>query len=703
MPARRFVAPATAGCLFCASLAHASTETAPETVATLPAVTVSATDDPRDDNGFATRRPASVTKSGAPVAETPQSVTVITRDLMDSQQAQSLGDALGNAAGVVTNVFGRRGWDDFIIRGQRAADSVFVDGLVVEANNRIAQELFGAERVEVLKGPASILYGGVQPGGVVNIVSKRPRPELFGELGLTVGSYGLRQVTADVGTPLSENGKAALRINALAMNSDDPTDYVWFRNRWIAPSLSLDLGARTDFTILASHNERQYVRQQGLPVNGTINANRNGTLPASRFIGEPGAQPYDGTQDRIGYALTHRFDSGWTLNQNLRWQTLSLTGTLVAAGTMAANSQTLNRGGTQQDFSGNTFGVDTNLQRRFTFAGMQHDIALGVDYRRSSEDRLQRTCRVAALNVYNPVYGASINCPSAYNLDQTDTFGTLGFYARDQVRIGERWLLSAGLRHDTARTSTTDRLQSRRTDDTSHAVTGSAGLMFDLTSWARPYVSYATSFLPNLGTDVTGATFKPETGRQLELGIKFDMPGKTGLLTLAAFDLTRRNVLSSDPINTGFSIAVGEQRSRGFEAELTQDLGSGWSISGAYAYIASEVTEDSVSGNVGKALNNVPRHSVSLWGTKRFRGALAGWYAGAGVRAESRKQGYSFNYSVPGYAVADVAVGYLAAHWRAALNIKNVFDKAYYAGGLSNNVVAVGNPRTAMLNVVLNY
>ncbi|WP_454734721.1 TonB-dependent siderophore receptor [Cupriavidus necator] len=703
MPARRLVAPATAGCLFCASLAHASPETAPETVATLPAVTVSATDDARDENGFATRKPASVTKSGVPVAETPRSVTVITRDVMDSQQAQSLGDALSNAAGVVTNVYGRRGWDDFIIRGQRASESLFVDGLLVETNNRIGQELHGAERVEVLKGPASILYGAVQPGGMVNIVSKRPRPELFGELGLTVGSYGLRQVTADVGTPLSENGKAAFRVNALAMNSDDPTDFVWFRNRWIAPSLSLDLGARTDFTILASHNERQYVRQQGLPVNGTINPNRNGTLPASRFIGEPGAQPYDGEQNRIGYALTHRFDSGWTLNQNLRWQTLSLTGTLVSAGTMAANSQTLNRSGTQQDFSGTTFGIDTNLQRRFTFAGQQHDITLGVDYRRSSEDRLQRTCRVAALNVYNPVYGASINCPASYSMDQTDTVGTLGFYARDQVRIAERWLLSAGLRHDTARSSTTDRLLATRTDDTAHAVTGSAGLMFDLTHWARPYVSYATSFLPNTGTDVTGATFKPETGRQFELGIKFDMPGKTGLLTLAAFDLTRRNVLSSDPVNTGYSIAVGEQRSRGLEAELTQDLGSGWSIAGAYAYIASEVTEDSVSGNVGKALNNVPRHSFSLWGTKRFRGALAGWYAGAGVRAESRKQGYSFSYSVPGYAVADVAVGYVAAHWRAALNIKNVFDKAYYAGGLSNNVVTVGNPRTAMLNLVLNY
>ncbi len=144
-------------------------------------------------------------------------------------------------AGVVTNVYGRRGWDDFVIRGQRASESIFADGLLVDSNNRVAQELFGAERVEVLKGPASVLFGAVQPGGLVNIVSKRPRPELFGELGLTVGNFGFRQVTADVGTPLAKDSKAAFRLNALAMDSDDPTDSVWYRNRWIAPSLTLGL------------------------------------------------------------------------------------------------------------------------------------------------------------------------------------------------------------------------------------------------------------------------------------------------------------------------------------------------------------------------------------------------------------------------------------------------------------------------------
>nr|WP_235844786.1 TonB-dependent siderophore receptor [Cupriavidus agavae] len=669
----------------------------------LPSVTVSAAADQYVDVGFATRRPAGVSKSGEAVADTPQSITVITRDLMDGQQAQSLGDALQNSAGVVTNVYGRRGWDDFIIRGQRASESLFADGLLVDTNNRVSQELFGVERVEVFKGPASVLFGAVQPGGLVNMVTKRPRPELFGELGLTVGNYGFRQVTADVGTPLKPGSKAAFRLTALAMDSDDPTDYVWYRNRYVAPSLTLDLGERTDFTILASHNDRHYVRQQGLPVNGTVVPNINGVVPNSRFIGEPGATPYDGEQNRIGYALTHRFDSGWTVNQNLRYQTSSLTGMFVTAGAMARNSQLLARGVTDQSFKGDSFGVDTNVQKTFAFTGHQHSLTFGVDYRHTKEDRLQKTCRVGALNVYNPVYGAAITCPAGFNTDSTDSLNALGLYVRDQVRVADRWTLTGGLRYETARSASRNHLNASRVDTDDNAVTGSAAVMYDLTHWARPYVSFATSFLPNAGTDVAGNPFKPEKGRQYEIGVKFDTPGKAGLVTLAAFDLTRRNVLSSDPVNIGFNVAVGEQRSRGFEFELMQDFGNGFSVTGAYAYIASEVTEDTTTSYVGQPLNNVPRHSFSMWGQYRFRGALAGWYVGAGVRGESAKRGYSYGYTVPGYTVADFGFGYTATHWRAAFNLKNVFDKQYYASGLNNNVLPVGNPRVAMFNVVLNY
>ena len=251
--------------------------------AILPAINVQAGGAAEERAAFNPVTPPQVNKSTFGLNETPQSITVVPRAVLDSQQAQSLADALRNVPGVVAQTFGRRGWDDLILRGQVASDALFLDGLRTGANNRVAEELYGIDRVEVVKGPASLLYGQVLPGGMVNMVSKRPQANAFADADLTVGSYGLRQGTIDLGRPLSANGKAAFRLNGLVMNSDDPTDAVYFRTRHIAPSLSFDLGPRTDFTLLASYQEREYLRQQGLPLSGSVYPNVNGRLPLDRF------------------------------------------------------------------------------------------------------------------------------------------------------------------------------------------------------------------------------------------------------------------------------------------------------------------------------------------------------------------------------------------------------------------------------------
>ncbi len=295
------------------------------TTATSQLPTVDVVADGMNDTQFKATR-TQVNKSDTPLSQTPQSVSVVTRAMLDSQQAVSLADALENVPGVVAQQYGRRGWDDLIIRGQVASDSLYLDGLRTTASSRVAEQLFGLQQVEVLKGPGSLLYGLVLPGGLVNMVSKRPQGTDFANVDVTAGSHNFYQTTVDLNKSLSENGKQAFRINGLISNSDDATDHVWFKNRYIAPSLSLDLGARTDFTILTSYQERSYVRQQGLPLSGSINPNVNGALPRSLFIGEPGARPYAANETRIGYALTHRFDDGWTLNNNVRYQQFEMSG-----------------------------------------------------------------------------------------------------------------------------------------------------------------------------------------------------------------------------------------------------------------------------------------------------------------------------------------------------------------------------------------
>lgn len=668
----------------------------------LPAVRVTGDDDAGQDGLFNPVAPPAVNKSSVPLSKTPQSITVVPRAVLDAQQAQTLADALHNVPGVVANQFGRRGWDDLIIRGQVASDSLFLDGLRTAASNRVAEQLFGVEQVEVLKGPASLLYGQVLPGGLVNMVSKRPRAETFAEAATTLGSHEFRQATLDMGTPLSDNGKAAFRVNALAMNSNDETDHVWFKNRFIAPSLSLDLGPRTDFTILTSYQERRYIRQQGLPIVGTVQSNPNGAIPRDRFTGEPGQDPYRGYQSRVGYALTHRFDNGWTVNQNARWQSFTLNGQLVANGLLRADNRTLRRTATDQHWDGDTITLDTNAQRRFDTGFGAHDITVGVDYLRTRENSLSYNCSVRDLDVYQPVYGSPINCPANPRTDSSTTVRAIGVYARDQIALGERWNAVFGLRHDTASTYSTNHLTQSREDSSDNAITGSGALMYEIAPGVRPYISYATSFYPNSGTNVDGNTFKPESGRQWEAGVKIDLDDGATSITVAAFDLERRNVLQADPVNDGYSIAVGKQRTRGAELGWASDLGNGLSLMGGYAYLSAVVVDDGgqVPSTNNTRLNSVPRHSFNVTARYRMQGSLAGWELTGGLRAEGGR--YTYGYDIPGYLVADAGVAYDAGRWRAALTMNNLFDKQYYAGGV-RNAVALGNGRTTLVSLALRY
>lgn len=668
----------------------------------LPAIRIKASEQMSEDSRFSSARPAQVNKSAVSLSRTPQSITVVNRTQMDAQQVRSLTDVLQNVQGVVSGQLGRRGWDDVIIRGQVASDSLFVDGLRTGLSNRVAEQQFGFERVEVLKGPASVLYGQVLPGGLVNMVSKRPQAETFADAQLTVGSHALRQATLDMGTPLSENGKSALRLVSLAMNSHDATDYVWFKDRYIAPSLSLDLGPKTDLTILTSYQERRYVRQQGLPLLGSVFDNPNGPIARDRFIGEPDAPAYRGFETRVGYALAHRMDNGWELNQNLRWQTFSMSGTLVANGTMRADGQNLRRTGTDQRMDGRTFIVDTHARRQFDTKWGKHELVVGLDYLNNRQGRVGYVCKVGDLNVYRPVYGSAIVCPEVPNSDDDNTVRATGLYARDHVSLGENWDLVVGLRHDLTSTNTVNYLGNSTEKNRANATTGSAAVMVQVLPGLRPYLSYASSFFPNTGADRFGSAFKPERGQQWEAGVKWANADETTQITAAIYDLKRQNVLAADPLYDGYSIAVGEQGTKGAEIGMAVDMGNGLSLMGGYSYTKATVLDDGgqLPSTNGANLNNVPRHTVNLSARYRLQGAYQGWELNGAMRGFSSRSAYS--YELPGYVVADLGVAYDAGIWRAALTVKNVLDKEYYAGGV-RNAVAMGDGRIALLSLGYRY
>ncbi|MET0265269.1 MAG: TonB-dependent siderophore receptor [Duganella sp.] len=667
-----------------------------------------------DGDGFTARRAGSSTKSDLSLLETPQSVTVLTRDLLDARAVTTLNEALQTSAGVASGSWGRRGWDDFIIRGQRASESLHVDGLKRGQNVYVGQEVFGVERIEVLKGPASINFGMVQPGGLVNMVSKRPRAQAFNQFGATYGSNDFKQLDFDLGRPLddaagSTPGKAAFRLNGMWSDQDDPIDFVYFKKRYLAPSLTLDLGARTDFTILSSYTAREYLRSQGAPVRGTVRSNRHGAFERSRFTGEPGFGPYESWQAALGYSLEHRFDNGWKLAQNFRFQKLDMDGRFVSLGALAADERTQARSGSIQDVQGHTRALDTYGERTFRLGEQQHTVMAGLDLNSDMVQSGSTACRIPALDLYRPVYFQPYTCPTSPTSLTTTKVSYAALYLRDQIALTDALNLSLSARHDRSKNILYNGLNNRTTELHDNKTTGSAALLYRATPHLSPYISYASSFLPVSGSDFFGAQFKPEEGKQAEAGVKFDYLGGRLTGAIALYDLKRRNVTTADPdpahiaVLPNAQVQTGEERTRGLEAELNADLRNGWHLQAALSLINGVITEDN-AGNVGRRLLNVPRQSASMLANYRFRdGLLKGMGAGLGARYESQKTGPAVSYTVPGYTAIDANISYEAAAYRLTLSVKNLFDRDYYAGVLNNNVLPLGDPRTVLLRVTTSF
>lgn len=651
------------------------------------------------DTGFAPTQIETAGKMPMKLIETPMAISVVTREQMESRQAGNLQEALETVAGVSPVNYGRRGFDDLFIRGFDSGESTIIDGLAQSGNSSIGLRLqqYGYERFEVLKGASSLLYGRVQPGGMVNAISKRPRREALGEVHLEAGSYGNRVAAFDINRPLSASGRAALRINALAGNKGDPTDHVWRHDRWFAPSLSLDLGADTDFVIFATYNAGKWIRQQGLPPQGTVLPNRNGPLRHSLFTGDPGFGPYDLKQYTLGYNLQHRFANNMTLRQNLRYEEESGTGRFIALQTLRPDERTQTRRGTHQELDDNQIAIDTSMLMPFETGGISHQLVAGLDMRKGRNSRAQHRCTIGPIDLYAPTYGQSYRCPNKWDTDAPTHLSTAALYVQDQIKFGRGWTALGGLRYEKSRMRQDNRINNTSSSQRDSDITGMAGVVYEFTPGWSVYGSYSQSFLPQMGQDFAGNLFKPEKGVQWELGSKFVRDGWTA--SAALFDLRKRNIAASDPLHEGYSVLVGEQRARGLELEAGADLKNGLKLTAAYAYTKTEVTRSTNASEIGQPLNYTPRHALSLWANWRLP-QLPALTIGAGLRHVSKQQG-NLAFHLPAYTVADASIAYTGSHWRLSASVKNLFDRRYYAGAVRTGVISPGMPRN--FNVTLKY
>jgi iron complex outermembrane receptor protein len=653
------------------------------------------------DQGYAPKEAQTASKLPLRLLETPYSVSVVTRELMEARQITNLQQALQTVAGISPVNFGRRGFDDINIRGFRSSESILIDGLVQSPGMWTRLNAYGYERFEVLRGPASVLYGAIQPGGIVNAISKRPRDYAFSEAGIEFGSFGHRAAHADVNLPFSESGGTALRINAQLMNADDPTDFVYRKDRWAAPSFSFDLGNDADLVLFASLSDSEWLRQQGVTPFGTLLPNPNGPVPLTRFTGDPGFGPYEIEQHTLGLSYEQRFSEGLVLRFNARYETEEGIGRAVFNQALQTNRRLQNRSATIQGIDYDLLATDTSLLSRFDWGATRHTLVAGLDARTGTSLLASKTCTIAPLDLYAPVYNVPATCPAAFTNNAPAELDVVALYAQDQVKFGETWSALVGLRHDRYRDDTRDRVRNTRRIIEDNDTSFSAGLVNEFRPGWSAYVSYGESFRPITGQTFDGRPFDPEVATQWEAGLKHEAVEGRITAGLSIYQLTRENLTTADLANPGFSIQVGEQRARGVELEAGAELPIGIKLVGSYTYTDAEVTRDNNAAIVGRPVNLTPKHTFALWANYDIE-AVPGLSAGLGARHISEQVG-ALPFTLPSYAVFDLSLGWRNEHWRLTAGVKNLADKTYYDGAINQNVVSPGLPRNYSVSVTYAF
>ncbi|MCB5184752.1 TonB-dependent siderophore receptor [Methylobacillus gramineus] len=657
-------------------------------------------------NGYKANRAQSATKTNASLNETAQSISVIGSEQIRDQGAQSLAEALRSVAGVDAGQRGRRGLDDFSIRGFVQSDYVLRDGMRMSYDLAwIQAEPFGLERIEVLKGPASVLYGQTGPGGFVNLVSKRPTDKPIAQIGFGLGNYQQKQVTADFSDALNQSGSVRYRLVAASSASDDQVDFVDRQRTYVAPSLTWDISDNTSLTILTSYQKSQYVPVRGLPAAGTILPNRNGNVSFSRFIGFPGIDKYTTEQTLFGYEFSHAFNDNLQFKQNLRYNTLNLNGWFAEAdaNSLAANQRDYTRRLSYRNLSAQMWTIDNQLSAKFSTGAVKHNVLLGMDTLRfylNREYAQQANGNRTAINLFNPVYSAPRALAVTPASTGSDELTQYGLYLQDLIKFGDGWNLQLGLRRDESEI-TQKRINGSNTKTDPGKTTAKAGLLYAFDNGWSPYVSYSESFVPLTGSTFDGSPFKPETGKQNEIGIKYESNSKRFGATFALYDLKRQNISTTDPANSGFNIQTGEQRHKGLEIEATGQVTDYLNLVASYTYVDAEVTK-STTATLGKRPILVAKNMANIWATYDLVQWLPGLSVGAGARYIGEQAGDANNtFNVPHYTLFDAALYYNTGAWRFALNARNLADKEYVAGCASIGACYTGDPRMVMLTA--NY
>lgn len=636
------------------------------------------------------------TKVDSRILETPQSISVVTSDRIRNIGATRLKDALSYTPGINTSPWGdNEQYDWLYVRGFDAYNPGFyLDGLQMRNNGNWGQwqtESYGQERIEVMRGPASVLYGQNGPGGIVNIASKTPSATPSKEISVQAGSNNHKQLSADLTGPVDKDGEWLYRLTAVAKDSEIATEEMDNDRLYIAPSLTWQPSADTSLTLLSQFmRHRGSAVWHGYPLEGTLLDNPNGDIPVSTLLGEPDFNRYDQDQWMLGYAFEHRLNDTWRFQQNARYGEFDLD-YRVAWGRWAKpdqtnpanpdNFRTLNRTPLKSVEDVSSFTVDNRLIAEFDQGGASHTLLFGLDYQYADLDVVANYGgTLAPLDLFNPEYGSSVSLNPAF-IDARTRLTQTGFYLQDMIRFQHNWILTVGGRYDRAEVKNHDRLSGERSTQSDDAFTARAGLVYESDNGLAPYISYAESFLPSSQVNpVTQQPFSPENGQQYEIGVRYQ-PSDTALYSVAAFDLTREDYVVWDWTNSPPGPKqTGEINVQGMEFEAITQPTDNLNLTASYTWIPkADVVKSANPSEVGKQDKAVSEHQWSLWGDYRFNSGIT---LGLGARHTGSNQGTGEKAprEVPPYTLYDAMISYQLKDWRFALNARNLSDETYLTG-----------------------
>ncbi len=665
-----------------------------------------------EGNGYVARRSSVGTKTHTELVKIPQSVSVVTRDELNDRKSDNLSDALKYTPGFSSQPESfSRAADDYTLRGFNVGagtGGILRDGMKLQSNPYDGSvEAYGLERVEVLKGASSVLYGQLSPGGMINTVSKRPTDTPLHEIGLEVGNYDRRQYTVDLGGPLDDQGQFSYRLTGLWRDSGTQVDHVGDDRRYIAPAFTWKPDEDTSLTVLASHQDTYTGFSPPMSYTLSTYSNTPGyKIGRDQFVGEPGYDHFNNRMDTLGYLFEHQVNDHLSINHSLRYFQANTNWDYLIP-VSVSGSQLLRRYSAREERS-TGWTTDNNLNFTFEQGRWQHDLLVGVDYYHKTYDSHRFISATVAqlapsLNLANPQYtgvGANTAADSGSDLHSSQ----MGLYLQDQITFDDKWVLLLGGRQDWAESVTTTFDTDARATRSDQKATGRVGLVYLADNGLAPYLSYSQSFQPaSVSNPAYGNAFAPLEGEQYELGLRYQPPGSDSMISAAVYQLDQDNSLSLDS-STNTYVQYGKTRSKGVELEAKSKWGDNLDLSAGYAYTDTHVLQDQTASNVGKRIEGVPYNSASLWASYRLAAVgLDKLRIGGGARytGTTRTTPSVYDGKIPAYTLVDALISYeVDSHWQVQAKAQNLFDKKYL---YCNTTCRYGDERSVMGSVTYRW